>query len=213
MSTENCHISKKKCSTGLPCDYCKRTGRVCVYPDTKPGKYQTGKKPTPKVQKRQESVIRHQDERFRQEHGLPLMQKMAQPSHPMPAPVPVISNVDRGPVVINDTPPQSPRPIDADYTNNQLSPLLGSVSDGDGEPSFEGVEQPLTPGSIPLGGQTLDFFEGHDDEFRAIMASIAPSHGPTDAELRAKDLEWFKDHSQAVEAEAETERWIRSTFE
>ena len=141
------------------------------------------------------------------------MEQMAQPSHPMPAPVPVISNVDRGPVVINDTPPQSPRPVDANYTNNQLSPLLSDVSDGAAELSFEGVEQPLTPGSIPLGDQALDFFGEDEDEICALLASIVPSHGPTDAELKAKDLEWFEGHGQrAAETEAETERWIRSTF-
>jgi len=39
--TVNCHKNKKKCSTGNPCQYCKRTDRSCVYPNTQPGTYRT----------------------------------------------------------------------------------------------------------------------------------------------------------------------------
>ncbi|KAI5854930.1 hypothetical protein BZA05DRAFT_417410 [Tricharina praecox] len=137
----NCHKNKKKCSTGSTCDYCAKTERSCVYPDTQPGKYRTNGL----TAKRQETVKERrrlqEDQRvfvrlqmLKQLPGLegyptiggqppvllqqqpPWVQQQQQLPHPpmqqQVQPPPVIVSV-HGPIVIEDTPPPSPKPIAA----------------------------------------------------------------------------------------------------
>ncbi|KAF8534884.1 hypothetical protein BDD12DRAFT_894833 [Trichophaea hybrida] len=117
----NCHKNKKKCSTGAVCTYCDRTGRRCVYPDTKPGRYQTGKNPTPKVQKRQENVRLYQEHlaKIREQELLGMQQHYpsTQPVYQQPvyqqlqSRQPVITSVHEVITIPDDSPPQSPAPI------------------------------------------------------------------------------------------------------
>lgn len=131
----NCHKNKKKCSTGSTCTYCQKTERECVYPDTKPGRYQTGKNPTPKVQKRKYEVQQYQEEQYKlrlqQEEFMHQLNQYHQRLYQQQVFTPVITTLHDA-VVIEDTPPPSPSPIVVEDTPPQspeleMLEMLGSI--------------------------------------------------------------------------------------